>query len=85
MAIVLTGLVSHCGCLCVPTTPVATCNNWAFHYLGGLMFSHTMSFKNACSSDSSAVMRFDGSNVSIRSNKSKASAGILRKTKTNHN
>ena len=27
------------------------------------MFSHTMSFKNACSSDSSAVMRFDGSNV----------------------
>lgn len=49
------------------------------------MFSHTMSFKNACSSDSSAVIRFDGSNVSIRSNKSKASAGILRKTKTNHN
>lgn len=49
------------------------------------MFSHTMSFKNACSSDSSAVMRFDGSNVSIRSNKSKASAGILRKTKRNHN
>ena len=45
------------------------------------MFSHTMSFKNACSSDSSAVMRFDGSNVSIRSNKSRASAGILRKTK----
>lgn len=49
------------------------------------MFSHTMSFKNACCSDSSAVIRFDGSNVSILSNKSKASAGILSKTKKKHN
>ena len=41
------------------------------------MFSHTMSFRNGCCRDSSAVMRFDGSSVSIRSNRSSASAGIL--------
>lgn len=46
------------------------------------MFSQTTSFRNGCCNDSSAVMRFDGSNVSMRSNRSKASTGILGREET---
>ena len=46
------------------------------------MFSQTTSFRNGCCNDSSAVMRFDGSNVSMRSNRSKASTGILGRKET---
>lgn len=42
------------------------------------MLSQTTSFRNGCCSDSSAVIRFEGSSVSIRSNRSNASAGILK-------
>jgi len=49
------------------------------------MFSQTMSFRNGCCRDSSAVILFEGSSVSIRSNRSSASAGILKENKQNLN
>ena len=42
------------------------------------MLSQMTSFRNGCCSDSSAVIRFEGSSVSMRSNRSSASAGILK-------
>ena len=49
------------------------------------MFSQTMSFRNGCCRDSSAVILFEGSSVSIRSNRSNASAGILKENKQTKN